>query len=71
MPRQIAIGQHRYEVIERLGFNHDIGGYVAIVRAGGSEATVVKQGGVWRFWTPADRARPLIDYYQKLEEANA
>jgi len=59
---KIKVGEHSYQVVEKLGFNHDMGGYAAIVMAGGRERTIVKQGTApWRFWSADDRAQPLID----------
>jgi hypothetical protein len=58
--KTIPIGPRHYTVLERLGFNPDVGGYVAIVRDDERDVTVVKQGkGPWRFWTPKDRTQHL------------
>lgn len=50
-------------VVERLGFNHDIGAYAAVVVHDGGEKTAVKRpGGTWRLWMPRDRVRPLREH---------
>lgn len=55
-------------VVERLGYDHSIGRYAAIVKDGDRERTVVKTGKVWRFWGAQDRIRPLVEHIARCEK---
>ena len=57
----IEIEGNRYKVLESLGYNHDAGCYAKIVADGDRERMAVKQAGGWRFWSAADRVKPLVD----------
>jgi hypothetical protein len=46
-------------VIERLGFNHDVGARAAWVEHDGKGFMAVGNRGAWRKWSAADRAQPL------------
>ena len=58
MSRIEVDGEH-YDVVENMGFNHSVGMYTKLVRDGERERMAVKQGKRWRFWTAADRVKPL------------
>jgi len=56
-------------VIERMGFNHDIGAQTIWVSHGGMEFMAVRKLGAWRKWSAADRARPLVEYLKRKTES--
>jgi hypothetical protein len=50
-------------VIERLGFNHDVGARTAWASHAGEEFMIVHlRPGTWRRWKAADRVRPFIEH---------
>lgn len=56
MSKVIWIAGEKYPVVDRLGWNHDVGAYVVEVeRPDGTKAMAVRYAGVYRFWTPRDR----------------
>jgi len=66
MAAGIEIDGKRYKVVESVGYNRDIGGYVKIVTTLDGEKTAVKQGRrSWRFWTARDRVQPLVDAIER------
>jgi hypothetical protein len=58
-------------VVERMGFNHDIGMRAAWVELNGHEFMAVNQLGFWRKWGPADRAEPLIEHIEREAKRRA
>ena len=57
--KKIRVNGRLYEVIEDLPY-HGVGMPTKMVRAPGlgdpkAERVAVRQGGVWRFWSPRDR----------------
>jgi hypothetical protein len=60
--RKILVDGEPYPVVESLGFVHDIGWHAWVVRMpDGTEKTAVGTTKRARFWTAADRVRPLVD----------
>jgi hypothetical protein len=63
------------KTVENLGYSHDTGHHMKRVRAPNGDTFMAAGGrGAWREWTPADRARRLIEHYareaqRKAEEA--
>jgi len=52
----LTVNGKKYRLIEKMGFNHSVGKYVAFIEKDGEEKKVVKDtGGDWRFWTVEDR----------------
>lgn len=58
-PAVIEVEGKKYKVIDKGCYNHDIGDYWKRVLTPEGEKMVVGTRGRWRFWTPADRTRPL------------
>jgi len=59
MSKIIKINGKKYKVIETLPY-HNAGMPAKVVKDEASktgERVAVKQGGKWRFWTPADKLR--------------
>ena len=55
----ITVNGVKCKVVESLGYNHDMGGYVKRVVYDGKEQMAVGGPGRWRLWTPTDRTQPL------------
>lgn len=54
------------EVVDNLGFNHDVGAYTKEVRLpDGALAMAVGRGKAWRLWSVHDRIKPLVDAAKK------
>lgn len=58
---KIVVGESQYKVTDSGSYNHDIGSYWKMVQTVNGEKMVVGKPGHWRFWTPADRVRPLME----------
>jgi hypothetical protein len=59
-------------VIERMGFNHDVGARTAWVKQDDHEFMVVYlRPGTWRRWSAADRTQPLIEHLKRAKEARS
>lgn len=61
MASGIEIDGASYKVLDSLGYNHDVGGYVKEVLTSDGPKMAVKQGALWRFWTARDRVAPLME----------
>lgn len=61
----IMVDGVKYKVVESTGYNHDIGAYCKWVKTPDGEKMVVGSRGRWRFWTAADRARPILEAMEK------
>lgn len=56
MNPKVRIDGTEYRVTDNLGFVQDIGGWVKEVDTPDGPRKIVKfRGGLWRFWTAADR----------------
>lgn len=64
----IEIEGVKYKVVERLGYNPDIGLRCFVVNDSGYERKAVKDGKVYRFWTIADRMEPYIQALRRQTE---
>ncbi len=55
-PKSVAIGGHRFRIVEDLGFHPKAKCYVKIVQLGYCQKPVVKfpSEREWRFWTEKD-----------------
>jgi hypothetical protein len=62
----VIIDGVKYKTTERARWNHDTGCYIAFVTDGDRERAVVKDQGVWRFRTPIERVKPLLDYQKQM-----
>ncbi len=56
----IEINGKKYKVTENLGFQ--AGYHAKMVDDSGKERVAVKRGGVWTWWTIADKIQPLSRY---------
>jgi hypothetical protein len=56
---KITVQGEIYTVTDKGCYSHDIGHYWKMVQTPDGEKPVVGRPGYWRFWTPADRTRPL------------
>lgn len=57
------------DAVEKIGYNHDMGGYVASVRHFNTKYMAVKvtgAGSIWREWSGVDRTRPLRQHLAAL-----
>ncbi len=56
----VIVEGRKYRVIERLGFVHDVGGYVVEVETTDGPRKAIKWGySDYRFWTARDRVQPM------------
>lgn len=55
----ITVNGRKVKVLNKGGYNHDIGKNWKMVEIDGERKMVVGSAGYWREWTPADRTRPL------------
>lgn len=62
---KITVEGQSYKVVESGGYNQDIGKYWKRVQTPDGEKMVVGSPGRWRFWTAADRTRPLREAIAK------
>lgn len=55
---------HFLRIVERLGYNHDLGAYCKFVEYEGREILVKRPKGlkIWRRYTPAERVQPLVEH---------
>lgn len=53
------------EVVERLGYNHDIGADAIWVKHGDKEFCAERRLGAWRKRTPRNRITPLLEELQR------
>ena len=53
------------KVIERLGYNHDLGATAAWVEHNGKEFVAERRLGAWRKRTVQQRVQPLIDHIER------
>lgn len=62
----ITIAGVKYKVIDSGGYNHDVGSYWKVVETpDGHHKMVVGGRGRWRFWSAADRVRPMHEAMEK------
>jgi hypothetical protein len=61
----ITVNGQKVKVLDKGGYNHDIGQYWKMVEIDGQRQMVVGGPGYWRLWTGADRARPLREAMAK------
>lgn len=61
---KVTIDGQQYVVTDNLGYNHDAGGYVKMVKVGTSEKAIIRARGMptWRFWDKRDIIRPSGRY---------
>lgn len=52
-------------VLERLGFNHDVGRRAIWCGYEGKEFMAVCVGGFWRKWGAKDRVKPMIEHLER------
>lgn len=57
MQTTITVEGKQYKIVEDMGFSHSIGKYAMYVDDDGKERVVVKDSGVWRFYTPEEKIR--------------
>lgn len=59
----------KYGVAENLGFSHDVGMYAKVVYTPTGEKMAVRHRGsrLWRFWSAADRVRPLREAMKQAQ----
>jgi hypothetical protein len=51
------------EVVERMGYNHDVGMYATLIQLGEEQKIAVRPpNGTWRLWTARDRVQPLVEH---------
>jgi hypothetical protein len=62
----IVVEGGRYPVVESLGYNQDMGARAWIVQTQNGEKTAVGPSTKARFWTPADRIRPLREHSERM-----
>lgn len=62
---KITVEGKAYKVLDKGCYSHDFGSYWKKVETPDGEKTVVGSRGFWRFWTAADRAKPLRDAVAK------
>ena len=55
----ITVNGKKVKVLDKGGFNHDIGMHTKVVEIDGERVRVVGGAGHWRIWSAADRTRPL------------
>lgn len=48
------------KVIERMGFNHDVGAYSFWVEYSGKEFMAVGRNGIYKKWSAKDRIAPMF-----------
>ena len=60
--KTIKIKGTKYKVAEMLAIHSS--GLVAafVLMPDGSEKVAVRDFGIWRFWDPEDRVKPLVDF---------
>ena len=63
----ILVDSVRYRVIETLSAQA-VGMPAKLVATREGDRVIVRQRGVWRFWTAADRVGPLRAHLQRLAE---
>jgi hypothetical protein len=61
----VMIAGTELKVVDKGGYSHDIGSNWKIVKTPEGEKMIVGAPGRWRFWTPADRTRPLREAMAK------
>ena len=55
----ITVNGKKVKVLDKGGYNCDIGMQTKVVEIDGKPVRVVGSAGYWRVWSPADRTRPL------------
>lgn len=61
----IMVAGKKYKVVDKGCYNHDIGAYWKRIATDEGEKMVVGGPGRWRFWTAADRTRPLREAMER------
>lgn len=56
-------------VVERLGYNHDLGATAAWVEYDGKEFCAERRLGAWRKRTAQQRAQPLIEHIERCAKS--
>ena len=60
MARFVMIDGQPYKIVERLGYNHDIGQHAyEVEHVAGTRHMAVGRGGSYRLWTARDRVVPM------------
>jgi hypothetical protein len=60
--KTIKIKGTKYQVVEKLAVHGSGLVAVFVLMPDGTEKVAVRDFGIWRFWEPEDRIKPLVEF---------
>ena len=62
--KSIKIKGTKYQVVEKLAVHGSGLVAVFVLMPDGTEKVAVRDFGIWRFWEPEDRIKPLVEFFK-------